>query len=210
YASGEGVDVDLDASRLWAKKASKLGNARAMRSFAIFLLAEDETKKALKMYQDAASKGDTPSMIELSRIYAGGEHVAKDQKKALKWLELAASNGSAEAMVRLVENYSGDGQTIDGLKPNYEASEKWAGKLAEVGRTEGHYYLGVIFRDRDDGKRDYAKSYLMFSKSANSGNPSAMKNISMLYKSGGPGLPKNKTLADHWHKLYVESRNNKQ
>lgn len=88
------------------EKMGKAGNAQALYNLGFLTqmgqgTAKDE-KKALKFYQDSASKGYPVANYVLAQSYASGAlGLAKDDKKAREYLEKASAQGFDDATVEL-------------------------------------------------------------------------------------------------------------
>ena len=88
------------------EKMGKAGNAQALYNLGFLTqmgqgTTKDE-KKALKFYQDSASKGYPVANYVLAQSYASGAlGLAKDDKKAREYLEKASAQGFDDATVEL-------------------------------------------------------------------------------------------------------------
>ena len=49
-----------------------------------------DLQQAIKLFRQAAGKGDGVAQSNLGRLYAEGMGVAKDEKEAVKWFKKAA------------------------------------------------------------------------------------------------------------------------
>lgn len=59
--------------------------------------------RAINLYEQAASSGDTASMVFLARLYESGDGVTADRQKAIDWYAKASAAGNAEATGRLAQ-----------------------------------------------------------------------------------------------------------
>jgi TPR repeat protein len=100
--------------------------ARATTELADFYL-NDNPKKAVKLYKQAAEQGDRDAQCTLGVLYENGSNVEKNTKEAAKWYKLAAKQGDADAQYSLAFLYH-DG---DGVKQNFEEAVKWFRCAAE-------------------------------------------------------------------------------
>ncbi|WP_309628564.1 hypothetical protein [Brevundimonas sp.] len=103
YQSGEnGVTVDAEDSRLWARRAAEGGDARGMHAFGMYLFdgvgGARNRPEALDWLKKAADLGLVDSQYNVARIYENGdEGIAPNPTQAYRWYLIAARAGDPQA-----------------------------------------------------------------------------------------------------------------
>ena len=103
YQSGEnGVAVDAEESRLWARRAAEGGDARGMHAFGMYLFdgvgGARNRPEALDWLKKAADQGLVDSQYNVARIYENGdEGIAPNPTQAYRWYLIAARAGDPQA-----------------------------------------------------------------------------------------------------------------
>ncbi|WP_298159472.1 hypothetical protein [Brevundimonas sp.] len=103
YQSGEnGVSVDAEESRLWARRAAEGGDARGMHAFGMYLFdgvgGARNRPEALDWLKKAADLGLVDSQYNVARIYENGdEGIAPNPTQAYRWYLIAARAGDPQA-----------------------------------------------------------------------------------------------------------------
>ena len=75
-----------------------------------------------------------------------------------------------------------------------EAGISWYKKAAEKGSTKAMVILGSIYENAED----YKSAVEWYTKAAEKGEKNAMTALASIYQEGGPGVKKNKRLAEEW------------
>jgi len=97
--------------------------------------------KAIELYENAASTGDTEAASYLGFAYISGNIVKKNLPKAIKLFSLAAEGNNPKAQYALgILNLNGIG-----TKENPEEAVKWFLKAAEQNHPESQYSLGICY-----------------------------------------------------------------
>lgn len=137
---------------------------------------ETETQQELLIQ---AEDGNIDAMYEL------GVHLAENMEnsdgpnpKAVYWLERAAKSGHSFAQneIGYIYLHGGYGESRD-----YKKALFWFQKAANNNDPEGHYNLGIMYRDGLEVKQITKKAIKHFTISANMGNPDAMHLVAMEY-----------------------------
>lgn len=97
-----GVAVNLEESRLWARRAAESGDPRGMHAFGMYLFdgvgGPRNRAEALDWLLKAAGRGLIDSQYNVARIYENGdEGVAANAGEAYKWYMIAARAGDDDA-----------------------------------------------------------------------------------------------------------------
>ncbi|WP_396595169.1 hypothetical protein [Brevundimonas sp. R86498] len=119
YQTGEnGVTVDAQESRLWARRAAEGGDPRGMHAFGMYLFdgvgGGRNRREALDWLKKAADRGLIDSQYNVARIYENGdEGIAPDPTQAYRWYLIAARAGDAQAQA-----------AVDRLAPTVPAASR--------------------------------------------------------------------------------------
>jgi localization factor PodJL len=97
-----GVAVNLEESRLWARRAAESGDPRGMHAYGMYLFdgvgGPRNRAEALNWLLKAARRGLVDSQYNVARIYENGdEGVAVNVGEAYKWYMIAARAGDDDA-----------------------------------------------------------------------------------------------------------------
>lgn len=105
YASGRGVEKDLEKSVGWLRLAVRQRHARAELILgAIYIVGDgiekDETE-GFRLIKNAAQKGEVEAEFRLGGLYEAGQGVTMDLAEAIRWYRSASSKGHAMAQNNL-------------------------------------------------------------------------------------------------------------
>jgi TPR repeat protein len=149
YAGGLGVKADAGRSQNYHEKAVALGNASAIYTDALKLIAEKKFTEALPLVKKASANGSVDAEYQLSAMYYLGQGVPVDKTLAMKHCLSAADKGNHDAQISLC---------ILALKGSPDAPDLEAAiRYAESAETGGHPKAGMI-RKKLEEKRDKAVS----------------------------------------------------
>ncbi|WP_445678951.1 tetratricopeptide repeat protein [Radicibacter daui] len=110
-----------------------------------------------------------------------------------------AQNGDAAAMVTVGRMYlNGTGVAND----DHQAFV-WFSKAADLGSTDGQYYLGRLYAEGSGVERSYGRAIYWYNRAANRGHTVAQYDLAMIY-SHGWGVPKDSSLA---YSLFLKAAN---
>lgn len=98
-------------------------------------------ESAVKIFLDAAERGDPRAMYAMGSMYAGGTGVILDYKKAYEWLDKAAKNNRWDAQYK-----TGLMHTLGmGVTQNYKKAVMIHDKLAQMDYPPAQYRLGLLY-----------------------------------------------------------------
>lgn len=133
--------------------------------------------KALEWYKKAAAGNVPEAAYNVGVCYEIGMGTAPDPVVAMSYFERASGQGLPQAAYKLARVYLAAGDETKGFDQLLRA--------AELGHPGGNNDLGVIFLQGLLGKKkDEKRAIELFSRSADSGNLEAVKNIAVMYKDG--------------------------
>jgi len=119
YQTGEnGVSVDAEESRLWARRAAEGGDPRGMHAFGMYLFdgvgGGRNRPEALEWLKKSADRGLVDSQYNVARIYENGdEGIAPNPTQAYRWYLIAARAGDPQAQA-----------AVDRLAPTIPAAQR--------------------------------------------------------------------------------------
>jgi TPR repeat protein len=93
YQVGKGVERDLEQAKFWYRSALQTQSPRAEFYLGTVYWNESAFPEAISWFEKAASKGFTPAMYQLARMYRHGVGVPRDSRLAAKHVEEAAQGG---------------------------------------------------------------------------------------------------------------------
>ncbi len=134
YALGDGAPRDDRLALEWAQKAANTGNQVAQ--FYMGLVYADgllgvtkNMEAAMTWWQKSADQGWTDAMLKLSRYYALGEEVPKDNVQGLMWMTVAKRRGvtGTEAALRIFKNEMPPEEVAEALR----RADAWTPNLVE-------------------------------------------------------------------------------
>ena len=159
--------------------------------------------KPFKSYNVLSDYGEIA--YSLAQIYSEGDGVNRNYTAAREWYSEAMYDGHVYAMEELAELFREgkggrkDEKTADSL---LKLAEEFRDAIAGIVETQ--YKVAYKYWDWNGDWEDYRKAVSWFKEIVDnniiSGNElkykyAALYNISRLYETGGPGLPKDKDLA---------------
>ena len=128
-----GSKEEIERYLKWVKKG---------KAWAMVILAErykdgvgvkQSDKKAIKMYEMAAKRGNATAQYNLGVFYDQGDHgVTKSSTRAVEYYTLAAEQGNKQAQFNLGRMYA----TGEGVEPSFSKAREWWTKSAAQGIKE--------------------------------------------------------------------------
>jgi TPR repeat protein len=124
---------------------------------------QGDSEKAIKLYLEAAARGDKVAQRRLGAIYAAESAIGPpDYAAALKWYRLAATQGDAEALDGLALLYR-DGE---GVPQDYAEALRLLRRAVIKGFDPAKYHLGQMYHDGSGVPSDDVHAYMWFSLGA--------------------------------------------
>ena len=143
--------------------------------------------EAATLFEQAAGMGEPRAMLELGKMHAAGDGVAKDLPAAAAWYRKSAELGNASAMVFLGALYvQGSGVAKDAAE-----AAKWIRKAADAGNPVGMDGLGQMYLSGQGVPVDAAEAVTWFRKGVNAGNAPAMYHLGLVLENGSGPVAKN-------------------
>lgn len=254
YAKGEIVDKDLDKALYWYKKSFETGqhwvqanfwvvnNSVEVPNYSADDLADDladeeilarfaieicDENDMVAILEKANSMGSLEALLALSRIYAMGKIVKRDEKKALNYYKqfLAKKNESYEnitiADVYYDMYYNAEGMPVAryGFENVYEIVDEATGECVELEEYSSRHWLlmaaqlGHIQAQTELGdnyahEADFENALLWWHKAAANNDSVAQYRIAKCYEQGF-GVEQNNKAALEWCTKAAEHGNDK-
>ena len=181
YETGTGVKADEAEAARWFRQAALQGNVEAQYHLARLVARgarglKQDFPTAVKLYQDAASKGHPQAMNALGQAYQQGKGVEADLAKAAEWYGKAADLKLADAENNLGMLYlEGKGVTRD-LARAFKLFESAAAQNDPWGLNN----LGGMFEMGWGTAADRTRALDLYRRSLAAGNEKAQQNIARL------------------------------
>ncbi|KAF3793686.1 F-box protein [Nymphaea thermarum] len=149
-------------------------------------------KEAVKLFYEAASKGNTRAQYSLALCLQQGRGVERDLPKAARWYLKAALGGNPRAMYNASLCYSSG----EGMPRSYQQARIWMKRAAESGHSKAQFEHGLnLF---SEGKK--LMSLLYFELALRSGEQNAAPIKEALLQQLPPASRDEvMSLADNWH-----------
>ena len=225
YATGEGIDKDMEKAFEWFLKAAKLGDTRGQ--YAVYEAYVNgygveknptQAKYWLDLYNKAmrkqarkhavvynkkllknAQKGDARSQFLLAGCYYNGDGVLQDFNETYYWSMKAAQQNYPEGITAVGQLYY-NGQ---GVVQSYQEAVKWFQKGRQMQEPMASYFLGQCYSNGTGVPQDQDMAFACYQSAAEGGNRSGMSSLASCYFFG-EGTPQNHADAFKWFSKAAE------
>jgi len=146
YVSGDILNRDYEAARVWMEKAANQGDAQAQLMLGRYYVSDfgyNDDQKAFEWFEKAAEQGDAEAEYTVGGCYIYEIHVKKNPAVANQWFEKAASKEHPKAMYELGISYM-DGR---GITKNTDKGIQYLTAAAERNSVEACEVLAKLYRD---------------------------------------------------------------
>jgi TPR repeat protein len=197
YELGTGVEVDYTKAFYWYQKAAEQNYLRAQTNLGFLYETgegvEQNYAKTMALYKKAAEQKYARAQFYLGRMFEQGLGVEKDIAQALKWYSQALALGYVKARKQLANVKFALSRTNEKIitdvivKEDVQAEQGKSSPeyLATAGDPQSQYFLGVLYRNGDEGyEMNAEKSAYWFSQAAEKGNIAAQYQLGLLYLNG--------------------------
>jgi len=100
-------------------------------------IVDKDEKKAVELFEKAASQNSDMGMLKLADCYKKGVGVAQDKVKAFSLYDKSANMGNTDAMIAISDMYAGG----DGIEKNMNKALFWKEKLAFKGNVNAQSFI---------------------------------------------------------------------
>ncbi len=175
------VPEDFASAARWYRAAAENGVYAAKNRLAYLYYqgrgVEKDLKKFISLLSEVAKTGHQFARYDLAVAYRNGEGVKKDQKLALRKFKELAEEGMPLARYELARIYASyDSGITDKGKARY-----WLKRLLRVGDISFQIKAADIYSEL---LGDYETALPFYEKAAESGDPSAINSLGVMYKLG--------------------------
>lgn len=190
FYNGIGVNIDYQKAAFWFEKAAEQENVDAQHMFGFCYFSgngfEKDYEKAKFWFKKAADKGNELSQQKLALLYED-EH---DYENAAYWYRKLGEHGS-DFLSKSVA-FAAFANGLDGvLEKDYKQALLLAVKAIET-IPEKHIkvksylftYLGNVYKNGINLKKDYEKAIYWYTKAAEAGNLEAQTYLSKILNYG--------------------------
>lgn len=141
YASGTGVEKDLDESQAWLKKATDRGDAEAPYHIGRVLAVRGDISGAIGWYQMSADRGYSRAMCRLAANCELGLGVEKNSDKAFEYFEKAMAAGNITGYAQVIRFLLKGKTGIKGVLRGISLFPTLIARTVEVAREDKEIHL---------------------------------------------------------------------
>ncbi len=142
--------------------------------------SQQDMRRALYWYGQAAAKGDADACWTLAELFRGDIGIPDDMEQAASWYRKAAELGHAEAAFDLGLLYT-EGY---GLEREPGEAARWFQQAADAGVARALYMLGTLYEQGVDGAPDLDAARAWYGQSAEAGDPGGRQALRRLEAGG--------------------------
>lgn len=206
YQYGNGVEKNYAEAEKWYRKAADQGYALSqtylndMKKGVESDFADAKASYDAEDYKNAAlaltalaQAGHAKSQYLLSKCYARGQGVRKDEKLADRWRLQAAENGETSAQLSLAWDYD---------HANSVEAAKWYKLAADAGEAVAQVEMGDRYSLGRGVPKDYAMAFRYYKLAAEQGDRYGSFHMGLNYELGR-GVTANRTEAIAWYKKSI-------
>lgn len=156
-------------------------------------------EEAVKLYRQAADRGNADAQYNLGVSYEKGEGVSKNLLEAVKWYRMAAEQGKASAQYNLGLCY----RHAKGVAQNLSEAARWYSRAAEQGQASAQCNLGSCYEKGEGVSQNDVEATKWYQRAANQGLAIAQYNLGICYEFGR-GVSKDLVEAARWYRLSAD------
>jgi uncharacterized protein len=149
---------------------------------------------AMRWFTRAADRGNARAMYQISKLYAGGRGVARNEAAAVLWIRMAAERGDSDAMVGLGSNLE---YGWSGVPQDRAEALRWYRKAAALGNASAMLSIAIFYDAGYEIPKDDVAAMAWCRKAADLGDKIAMHSVGMRYELG-LGVPQDHAEARVW------------
>ncbi|NNP67413.1 tetratricopeptide repeat protein [Acinetobacter sp. Ac_5812] len=179
YEKGIFVEKDIKkAIKLYAE-AGNNNYVPAMYNISRLKLEDGNSAEALSILKKIESDNYAPAINLLGIMYNNGDYVDKDLNKAFLYYKKAADLGNPDAKFNLGQMYFYG----EGVKQDYKKSFYWYDESAKQNYDFAKIQLATSYYKGYGVEKNVEKAINVISEMAEKGDPDAIYNIRLYYKS---------------------------
>ncbi len=154
---------------------------------------QQDQARALQVFKQAASQGDSRAMNALGNMYANGIAVAANPDSAVLCYRMAGQHGYASGYANLGRLY----QTGTGVTQDFAAAAKYYQQAANLGDDVSKNWLAYLYYKGFGVTQSYSKAFAIYQELAQKGMVNAQYFLGLCYRNGYGTAPDNE-LAKQW------------
>lgn len=132
---------------------------------------------ALRLFRDAADRGDAAAQFNLGRLYSAGAVTAQDFPAAMIWFGKAAAQGNPGAQFNLGLMY----QNGQGVRPDPAAAARSYLKAADQGYAAAQVRLAAMYAAGEGVPEDQSQALKWYRQAADQGDAAGAFGMSLMY-----------------------------
>lgn len=143
---------------------------------------KQDYRRALELYEQAASLGDVEASYIAGGMYYTGKGVSKNLERAFYYLDYAAAQGkSTVASQRALAQFYLLGSVVP---QNYAKAAEWYQSAAAAGDAEAQTELGFLYFAGRGVMQDHERSFQLFRQAAYQNSSVAQYNLAIMWYTG--------------------------
>jgi hypothetical protein len=190
YFLGQNKERNVEMAFTYYKKAADLNNPIGYFNVAKYFIEKEQFKQANEYLNKAKDLGYSVASIKLSDMYLEGLGFRKNKKKAFKHMNDAVVANDSLAMHRLGRFY----ELGIGCRKNELDAMKYYQLSADNKISEGMFYLGSLYLNARNIKREFETGFFWLDKASEAGNIEAINELIKMYHNSHPYLRKKSKL----------------
>ncbi|HEY5288875.1 MAG TPA: tetratricopeptide repeat protein [Caulobacteraceae bacterium] len=147
-------------------------------------LARHDTAGAMRLFREAADRGDAAAQYNLGQLYSQGAGAPADFRNAALWFGKAANQGNPGAEFNLGRLY----QEGRGVRRDKAAAVRWYLKSAGQGYVDAQVRLASMYAKGDGVAEDRAEAAKWYGEAARHGDAGATLDLALI-RAQGPIVP---------------------
>lgn len=135
YASGAGVEKNLEKALAWMQKGAENNDLQSMLNLGLHYAQNQpqDFSKAFQWFKKASNKNYAPAMGHLALLFATGQGTTQNSEEALKWLNKGIVMGDAHCMFNSgLLHFQG----VPGFEKNGLIARQWFEKAERAGHPQ--------------------------------------------------------------------------
>jgi len=184
-----------EARLSFLKKASDLGDPKAMLLLADHFERKKNLDKMISLLKKSAALGNPEAMLKLGFCYQTNYGIAKNEAKARDFYKSAAQQGKPLAAIEFGKILLKEG------KP--ELAYKYFSYASRSNNPIGMFMKGVCLNGGIGTNQNKKEAFLLFEKAAKMGYVKAQYNTGLAFEQGN-GVEASITMAQYWYEQAIK------
>ena len=203
YGTADATDQDLAQSALWAKKASKLGNASGSHRYGLALRdgtgIERDLLEAERYLAVAVEQGHPTAAYDGAVLALARNASASEVQALIERLRLCAKRNHIPSAMLLAHLYG----RSDRLQPDTREVAYWYRIAADLGDVQAQFMIGCLYARGEGIGLDLKHAARYFELAGSGGHPQAAFNLGV-FCLNGQGVEQSVADAKRWFAIAAE------